>query len=154
SAEELKQLGPADVVPDFAARGGIGAVTNMVRAAGGIVRPSLHRRKDGTEIPVEVALSVLDLGNRTVVLGIARDISDRLRADADREELQAMLTRAGKMESVGRLAGGVAHDFNNLLTVINATAELALSEVGDESPLSSDLQEIRAAGERAAILTR
>ncbi|HRN53517.1 MAG TPA: response regulator [Gemmatimonadaceae bacterium] len=154
SAAELAQIGPVDIVIDLDARGGLTSVANSVRAAGGIVRASLHRHKDGHAVPVEVALSVLDLGPRTLILGIARDISDRLKADADREELQTMLTRAQKMESVGRLAGGVAHDFNNLLTVINATAELALSEVPADAPLHHDLQEIRAAGERAAALTR
>ncbi|WKW11423.1 response regulator [Pseudogemmatithrix spongiicola] len=154
TAQELAAVGPSDIVVDLDARGGLRAVADGVRAAGGIVRTSLHRRKDGQEVPVEVALSVLDLGTRTLVLGIARDISDRLKADADRDELQHMLNRAQKMESVGRLAGGVAHDFNNLLTVINATAELALSEVPADSPLRNDLQEIRASGERAAALTR
>ncbi len=154
SAEELSRLGPADIVSDLGARGGLGAVVNAVREAGGIVRASLHRRKDGSEVPVEVALSVLDLGGRTLILGIARDISDRLKADSDREELQQMLNRAQKMESVGRLAGGVAHDFNNLLTVINTTAELALGEAPEDSALRRDLLEIRAAGNRAAALTR
>ncbi len=154
TAEEMLTIGPADIVPDLGARGGLTAVANSIREAGGIVRPSLHRRKDGDYVPVEVALSVVDIGPRSVVLGIARDISDRLKADADREELQQMLNRSLKMESVGRLAGGVAHDFNNLLTVINATAELALSEVEPDSALYRDLMEIRASGDRAAALTR
>ncbi|MBA3852762.1 MAG: hypothetical protein C0503_00015 [Gemmatimonas sp.] len=154
TAAELAELGPADVVVDLGSRGGLTVVANGVRASGGMVRASVHRRKDGRDVPVEVALSVLDLGTRTLILGIARDVSDRLKADADREELQLMLNRAQKMESVGRLAGGVAHDFNNLLTVINATAELSLSEAEEGSALHHDLQEIRASGERAAALTR
>jgi PAS domain S-box-containing protein len=154
TAEELAALGPADVVVDLEARGGSATIANTVRSAGGVLRPELHRRKDGTEVPVEVALSVLDLGPRTLILGIARDISDRLSADADRQSLQEMLNRAQKMESIGRLAGGVAHDFNNLLTVINASAELAMREAPDDSSVQRDLQEIRAAGDRAAALTR
>lgn len=58
------------------------------------------------------------------------------------------------MESIGRLAGGVAHDFNNLLTVINASAELAMRDAPADSLVERDLKEIRAAGDRAAALTR
>ncbi len=57
------------------------------------------------------------------------------------------------MDAVGRLAAGIAHDFNNLLTVINGTADLALTELREGDPLREDLQEIRRAGDRAASLT-
>jgi nitrogen-specific signal transduction histidine kinase/CheY-like chemotaxis protein len=72
----------------------------------------------------------------------------------ERTELQAQLTQAQKMESVGRLAGGVAHDFNNLLTVINGTAELAMGGLNEGDPLREDLDAIRQAGRRATELTR
>lgn len=94
SGAELRAMGPTDIVVDMDARGGLETVANSVRAAGGIVRPSLHRHKDGREVPVEVALAVLDLGPRTLILGIARDTSDRLAANADRQSLQEMRNRA------------------------------------------------------------
>jgi PAS domain S-box-containing protein len=144
---EMRRIGPADVVVDMDARGGIASVTDAVHAAGSLLRPSIHKRKDGTEVPVEVALSMLELGQRSLILCIARDISERV-------ELQAQLTRAQRMESVGRLAGGIAHDFNNLLTVITTSADLVLGELAAESPMRRDLTEIRSAGERAARLTR
>ncbi len=72
----------------------------------------------------------------------------------ERESLEAQLRQAQKLESVGRLAGGVAHDFNNILTTIIGTAELMLGDVPADAPLRNDIQEIKAAGERAASLTR
>jgi PAS domain S-box-containing protein len=154
SDAELRRLGPADVVVELGAHGGLASVAAKVRAAGGVVRPSINRRKDGSEVPVEVALTVMDIGQRTLILGISRDISDRVKSLNEREELQAQLTRAQKMESVGRLAGGVAHDFNNLLTVITTSADLALSELAADHVVRHDILEIRNAGERAARLTR
>lgn len=76
------------------------------------------------------------------------------RDQTEKNELQAQLLQAQKMESVGQLAGGIAHDFNNILTVINGTAELLLMDIVDESPLRPELETIKRAGDRAAALTR
>jgi two-component system cell cycle sensor histidine kinase/response regulator CckA len=81
------------------------------------------------------------------VLGIVRDITDRVR-------LEDQLRQAQKMEAVGRLAGGVAHDFNNLLTVITSYSELLLADLAREDPRRADVEEIRRATDRAASLTR
>jgi len=85
---------------------------------------------------------------------IVRDITARKQAEAQREGLQAQLTQAQKMESVGRLAGGVAHDFNNMLGAILGHAELALRRAGPSDPLYTRLTEIRNAAQRSAALTR
>ena len=58
-------------------------------------------------------------------LGMARDITARKRADAERAQLEAQLRQAQKMEAIGHLAGGIAHDFNNILTSIQGYAQLA-----------------------------
>ena len=81
-------------------------------------------------------------------------ITDRKRAEVEKKKLQAQLLQAMKMEAVGRLAGGVAHDFNNLLTVITGYSELLLQEIGKESPMHREVEEIKRAGERAALLTQ
>ena len=93
-------------------------------------------------------------GATKYLLGISEDITERKRAEAEKEKLQAQLQQAMKMEAVGRLAGGVAHDFNNLLTVITGYSELLLQKIGKESPMHREVEEIRRAAERAATLTQ
>jgi PAS domain S-box-containing protein len=81
------------------------------------------------------------------VAGVVLDVTERRR-------LQDDLLHAQRMESVGRLAGGVAHDFNNLLTTILGVSEMILSGLAPGDPLAEDLTAIRDAGRRAAGLTR
>jgi len=79
---------------------------------------------------------------------------DRLRASlAERQRLQGELLQVQKMESIGRLAGGVAHDFNNILTAIMSYAELSLMKLPEDHPVWSHLAAIRDASEKAAGLT-
>ncbi len=82
------------------------------------------------------------------------DITDRKRAEEEREKLQAQLNQAQKMESVGRLAGGVAHDFNNMLGVILGYTELTLAKLPPSDPLRDNLKEIFKAANRSAEVTR
>ena len=86
------------------------------------------------------------LGRPLVVVN-ARDVTER-------EAMRAQLMQANKMESIGRLAGGVAHDFNNILTGILASAEMARESTPRGSPAMADLDEIRLGAVRAAALTR
>jgi two-component system cell cycle sensor histidine kinase/response regulator CckA len=82
------------------------------------------------------------------------EISARKRTEAEKEKLQAQLIQAQKMESIGRLAGGVAHDFNNMLGVILGHTELAMNLLDSGHPVFVNLQHIRKAAERSANLTR
>ncbi|MBW2732345.1 MAG: PAS domain S-box protein [Deltaproteobacteria bacterium] len=77
----------------------------------------------------------------------SRDITDRVKLEEQYQQLQ-------KMDSIGRLAGGVAHDFNNVLTVINSYASMAIDSLREGDPLRADIQQILHAGNRASTLTR
>jgi PAS domain S-box-containing protein len=117
---------------------------------------TIQRRKDGSRINVAITLSAIRDSEGTIV-GMAltaSDITERKRAEAEKARLEGQLQQAQKMESVGRLAGGVAHDFNNMLGVILGHAELALEQANPASPLHDNLEEIRKAAERSAALTR
>ncbi|WP_419663842.1 two component system sensor histidine kinase, hybrid [Desulfosarcina variabilis str. Montpellier] len=93
-------------------------------------------------------------GNLVGVLGIGRDITERQQASEERDKLQGQLQQAQKLESLGRLAGGVAHDFNNMLSVIIGHAELCIEQLDQNSPLFAALKEIRKAAGRSADITR
>jgi signal transduction histidine kinase len=81
------------------------------------------------------------------------DVTDRVRADRQRKQLEAQLQQAQKMEAVGQLTGGIAHDFNNLLTVILGNAEILVEDPGDEESVQLLAGMILQAAERGADLT-
>jgi PAS domain S-box-containing protein len=86
-------------------------------------------------------------GNVIGTMGISRDITGRKR-------MEEQLFQSQKMETVGKLAGGVAHEFNSILTAIICQSELLLEDLPAGSPLAENATEIRSAAERAAVLTR
>jgi PAS domain S-box-containing protein len=113
-------------------------------------------RKDGGKVIVESSGSAI-FDQQEVFLGyrgISRDITGRRQAEAEQEKLQAQLRQAQKMDTIGRLAGGVAHDFNNMLTVICNYAEMSLEEIEQEHPLRKRLAAIHQAALHSAGLTR
>ena len=129
------------------------AVTHAFRFSGEPFQPrSLDFRVRGADgqlrwlRDVATAVPARD-PERIVWHGVMVDITERRR-------LEEELLQASKMESLGRLAGGVAHDFNNLLTVIRGYADVLSGELSDEDPRLGEVREIRRAADRATSLTR
>jgi PAS domain S-box-containing protein len=96
----------------------------------------------------------MELDGVAYLVGFGIDITERKEAEAARARLESQLLQSQKLESIGRLAGGVAHDFNNYLTVINGYCDLLLSRLAPDDADREGLIDARRAGERAATLTR
>ena len=113
-------------------------------------------KRDGSIIWLEVSLAFLRNKDRKPVgiLTVSRDITERKQAEKERENLQSQLFQAQKMESVGRLAGGVAHDFNNMLSAILGHAQLAMMQCTPSEPIHTHLKVIEDSAHRSADLTR
>jgi PAS domain S-box-containing protein len=125
-----------------------------ILAFGSATFETVHVSRDGTLVPTEVNARRITWEGKDAIIATCRDITWRKRAEDDKARLQAQLEQAQKLESIGRLAGGVAHDFNNMLEVILGHAELALEQLDGAHPLRADLDAIRVAAGRSADLTR
>ncbi len=112
-------------------------------------------RKDGTQIHVEITTYPVKIEERKIVLGIARDVSQRRKSEEEKQMLREELHQAQKMEAIGRLAGGVAHDFNNLLAGISGYAELLHMKLSASLPAEAKIAEkIVNAVQNASNLTK
>jgi PAS domain S-box-containing protein len=87
-------------------------------------------------------------------INFIQDISELKHVRKEKETLAKQLMHAQKMESVGRLAGGVAHDFNNMLSIINGYAEMSIDMLDPSNPVHGNLMEIYSAGMRSAAIVR
>ena len=112
------------------------------------------RSKEGRIASVEVNANYFEYDGIAYNIALVRDITERKRAEEEKAKLQQDLHQAQKMEAIGQLAGGVAHDFNNILGIINGYSEILLNERDLKEAQRASLEEILAAGQRAASLTR
>nr|WP_320131055.1 ATP-binding protein [uncultured Holophaga sp.] len=111
----------------------------------------VFRHKSGSQVHLLGSLARIEVLGQTSILLMATDVTERIKAEQEREHLRSQLIQAQKMDAIGQLAGGVAHDFNNLLTIINLNAEM-LASIQD--PPAHELEEILLAARRAQDLTR
>jgi PAS domain S-box-containing protein len=100
-------------------------------------------RADGSEFPVELAISKVESSGRTLFTGYLRDISEQ-------RNLELLLRQAQKMQAVGQLAGGIAHDLNNLLGLIQLTTD----RIRTDGATGEQLDTVTHAVERGSALTR
>jgi len=114
------------------------------------------RRKDGAPYTEVATVSPVfnDAGDIVNYVSVSRDITGYLELQKEKERLQDQVLQIQKMESVGRLAGGVAHDFNNMLNVISGHAQLAMDSLDPSAPVYRHLSEIYKASLRSSALTR
>lgn len=115
--------------------------------------PVEFRTKTGHPIPALWSAEAVELAGRRVMLSMIYDETERKQSEKEREQLRSQLIHAQKMESIGRLAGGVAHDFNNMLSVIQGYTEMAMAKAPAPG-LYQDLEEILKASHRSAAIIR
>lgn len=159
TVEPLLGLTPWDLSPPVqeggrASKDLANELLHQVMEVGSTVFEWRHCRPDGSEWESEVHLIAFCHRQRRLIQVSLQDITGRKQAEREREKLQAQLLQSQKMESIGRLAGGVAHDFNNMLSVIVGHAELMLRRGDSSAAQQTHLQGVLEAAKRSADLTR
>lgn len=127
--------------------------------AGGKWEGELQYRNIRTDARIDVhamTFTIKDPDTRAPVYlaNVSMDITERKRAEAERIRLEEQLLQAQRLESIGRLAGGVAHDFNNMLSIIMGYAEILVRGLPEDDPIKVKTLEIISAAERSRDLTR
>ncbi|MBI4766028.1 MAG: PAS domain S-box protein [Deltaproteobacteria bacterium] len=114
------------------------------------------RNKNGTTFWAEVTATFLvdEDGRPTGILGVTRDITERKKAQLEKEKLLESLSQSKKMEAIGQLAGGVAHDLNNVLSGIVSYPDLLLWGLPADSPLRRPIETIQESGKKAAAMVQ
>jgi len=123
------------------------AFEEYVRAGKGSLLNSWLLARDGSRVPVDITASKVEYAGEIIIQGIFKDITDRLKTDAERLKMS-------KLESLGTLAGGIAHDFNNILTAIMGNISLSRVQANNPEKVAKRLEEAENAAARAKDLTQ
>ncbi len=152
SIEELRALTPVDLKPEYTPESFAAAIEPLRKGTLEIFKfTTMHRRRDGSLYPVEVNLQLIG-HDEPVFVAFIYDLTERKKAEAEKDRLQRELRQSQKMQAVGVLAGGIAHEFNNLLTPIIGFSEMLMMGKLEDDPDFADLRAIQNAGNRAASL--
>jgi len=115
---------------------------------------SIHRRKDGTDIPVENIQTLLEVNKELYSASFVKDITERKEAERQRLKMEAQLLHAQKMEAIGTLAGGIAHDFNNILSGIFGFSQLARNSLDSPEKAGHYIDEVFKGAQKATELVQ
>ncbi len=120
----------------------------------GIDIPEIRlKRKDESEIWVDMTVTPIKFGAENLLLGIKRDITEKKKAEQEQRKLEARIQQSQKLESLSVLAGGIAHYFNNMLTGVIGNANIALMDLSPASPVRFNIEELEKVAQKAAVLT-
>jgi PAS domain S-box-containing protein len=149
SAEELIGQNISILMPEPDCTGGHGCIANYGQSTilDGGLREAVGQHKTGSQIPLELGISEMCLGDGRTFVVVAHDITQR-------KESERRLLQSQKMEAVGQLTGGIAHDFNNLLTVILGNAEILIESLIGQPRMKRLAEMIGTAAQHGADLTR
>ena len=153
SVEELTGMTLFDIDPNVS-ESDYARIWQNLREKGKNHFERIHRRKDGTEMAVDITTSLLEYDGQQFSVAFVTDITDRKKAEEKQEKLQSQLLQAQKMEAVGHLAGGIAHDFNNMLSVVIGNAELAALNLETGKDIDHHLKLIQDTAHRSSCLVR
>jgi len=112
------------------------------------------KKKNGRQVIVEISTIPIIIGGQDIVVGVARDITERKRSAEALRESEEKLARSKKMESLGLLAGGVAHDLNNVLSGVLNYPELILMDLPEDSKFRKPIETIKESGQRAVEIVQ
>jgi two-component system, cell cycle sensor histidine kinase and response regulator CckA len=153
SREELLSLSIGQIVPHFSAGNWLLHWEELKRE-GYLNFEMVNISRSGIELPVEVTANYLELNGVECNCAIIRDVSERKAAESEKQHLMVQLNHSQKIESIGRLAGGISHDFNNLLTPILGYSELLMGSLPSGGAEHKRASNIMLAADRAKVLTQ